>query len=77
MVPRRGIELPKLEGAPVLIAAGTNDPLCSPQESIELEKLLSEAGASVTLHWEDYGHQLTSSEVEAAANWFREQWPQD
>jgi phospholipase/carboxylesterase len=76
MVPRRGIELPDLEGTPVLIAAGTNDPLCPPQESMDLEKLLSDAGASVTLHWENFGHQLTSSEVEAAAAWFREQWPQ-
>jgi phospholipase/carboxylesterase len=76
MVPRRGIELPDLEGTPVLIAAGTNDPLCPPQESKDLEKLLSDAGASVTLHWENFGHQLTSSEIEAAAAWFREQWPQ-
>jgi phospholipase/carboxylesterase len=75
MVPRRGIELPNLAGIPVFIAAGTNDPLCQPQESVDLEKLLSEAGASVTLHWEDFGHQLTSSEVEAAASWFRKQWP--
>jgi phospholipase/carboxylesterase len=77
MVPRRGIELPNLAATPVFIAAGSNDPLCSPQESIDLEKLLSAAGASVTLHWENFGHQLTSSEVEAAASWFREQWPVD
>jgi phospholipase/carboxylesterase len=77
MVPRRGIKLPNLAVTPVFIAAGTNDPLCPPKESIELEKLLSAAGASVTLRWEDFGHQLTSSEVEAAASWFREQWPVD
>jgi phospholipase/carboxylesterase len=75
MVPRRGIELPNLAGTPVFIAAGTNDPICPPQESIDLEKLLSTAGASVTLHWENFGHQLTSHEVDAAASWFREQWP--
>ena len=30
MVPRRGIELPDLTGKSVFIAAGTNDPICSP-----------------------------------------------
>jgi phospholipase/carboxylesterase len=77
MVPRRGIELPDLAGIPVFIGAGSNDPLCPPQESIDLEKLLSAAGASVTLHWENFGHQLSSSEVEAAASWFTEQWQVD
>lgn len=43
MVPRRGIELPNLTGKKVFIAAGTNDPICSPAESTELVKLLEEA----------------------------------
>ena len=33
MVPRRGIELPQLSGIPVFMGAGTNDPICPPQES--------------------------------------------
>ncbi|HUC90505.1 MAG TPA: alpha/beta hydrolase [Paenibacillus sp.] len=72
MVPRRGIELPDLAAVPVFIGAGRNDPLCSPQESEELERQLSEAGADVTLHWESFGHQLTASEVDAAAAWYRQ-----
>lgn len=72
MVPLRGIQLPNLAGVPVFIGAGTNDPICSPGETEELEKLLSGAGADVTVHWENFGHQLTSSEVNAAAAWFRE-----
>ncbi|WP_460319747.1 alpha/beta hydrolase [Paenibacillus sp. YSY-4.3] len=72
MVPLRGIELPSLAGVPVFIGAGSNDPICSPSETEELEKLLSGAGADVTVHWENFGHQLTSSEVNAAAAWFRE-----
>lgn len=71
MVPRRGIDLPDLTGVPVFIGAGTNDPICSPQESEELNRLLSGAGASVTLHWESYGHQLTGPEVDASGEWFR------
>lgn len=71
MVPRRGIQLPDLSGIPVFIGAGKNDPICSPQETEELQKLLSEAGSTVAVHWEQAGHQLTRSEVEAAGTWFK------
>ncbi|WP_141235095.1 alpha/beta hydrolase [Terribacillus saccharophilus] len=70
MVPRRGIELPDLTGKNVFIAAGTNDPICSPAESLELVKLLKEAHADVQIHWENNGHQLTNTEVEAAREWY-------
>src|SRR3954469_22980759 len=39
MVPRRGIVLPDLSGKSVFIAAGKNDPICSPMESTELQSL--------------------------------------
>ncbi|MDR4947485.1 alpha/beta hydrolase [Neobacillus cucumis] len=71
MVPRKGIDLPDLSGKNVFIAAGTNDPICSPMESAELESLLKNANAKVELHWENRGHQLTAQEVEAAASWYR------
>lgn len=71
MVPRRGIELPDLSGKSVFIAAGTNDPICSSMESAELQTLLEQANTNVTIHWENRGHQLTASEVEAAAQWYR------
>ncbi|SMQ72912.1 phospholipase/carboxylesterase [Bacillus sp. OV166] len=71
MVPRKGIELPDLTGKSVFIAAGTNDPICSPLESAELQSLLEKANANVEIQWENRGHQLTSQEVEAAAQWYR------
>ncbi|MBS4190954.1 alpha/beta hydrolase [Bacillus sp. FJAT-49705] len=71
MVPRRGIALPDLSGKYVFIGAGTNDPMCSAQESEELEAILANAGAKVELHWENRGHQLTFEEVNAAAQWFK------
>jgi len=71
MVPRRGIELPKMPLLPVFIGAGRNDPICTPQETEELAELLTGAGASVHVHWENYGHRLTASEVEAASEWYR------
>lgn len=70
MVPNRDTELPALNGTPVFIAAGTNDPICPAQESEDLEKLLQDAGANVELHWENQGHQLTMPEVEAAKVWY-------
>jgi phospholipase/carboxylesterase len=73
MVPRRGVKLPDLTDLPVFIAAGDNDPICLPQETEELSSLLKEAGAEVTVHWEKFGHRLTSSEVEAAALWYAAQ----
>ncbi|MGG1678567.1 alpha/beta hydrolase [Neobacillus sp. NRS-1170] len=76
MVPRKGIELPDLSGKHVFIAAGTNDPICSPMESAELQSLLENANAKVELHWENRGHQLTMQEVEAAADWYRHFWNQ-
>ncbi|HBJ00031.1 MAG TPA: carboxylesterase [Lysinibacillus sp.] len=70
MVPRRGIELPKLSAIPVFIGAGTNDPMCTAQESEDLEALLSSAGATVSTNWFDFGHQLTIPEVHAAKEWY-------
>jgi phospholipase/carboxylesterase len=71
MVPRKGIDLPDLTGKSVFIAAGTNDPICSPMESTELQSILEKANAKVELHWENRGHQLTNQEVEAAAKWYQ------
>ncbi|MBB6637912.1 alpha/beta hydrolase [Cohnella thailandensis] len=71
MVPLRGLKLPDLSRVSVFIGAGTNDPICAPQETEELGALLTGAGASVEVHWERYGHQLTGSEVQAAANWYQ------
>ncbi|MFF2481137.1 alpha/beta hydrolase [Paenibacillus sp. NPDC058071] len=71
MVPIRGKELPDLHGKPVFIAAGTNDRICPPHETEELAALLEGAGAEVSVHWEQFGHQLTGSEAQAAASWFR------
>lgn len=71
MVPRRGIDLPDLAGKSVFITAGTNDPICSPLESGELESLLQHANANVEIHWENRGHSLTPTEVEAASKWYK------
>jgi len=71
MVPLRGVELPELTGVPIFIGAGENDPICLPQETEDLKGLLEVAGAEVNVHWERFGHRLTSSEVSAAAAWYQ------
>lgn len=71
MVPRRGIELPDLTNVPIFISAGANDPICPPEETKELHTLLELANANVQVHWENFGHQLTYSELEAAKNWYQ------
>lgn len=76
MVPIRGLELPDLTGVPVFIAAGDNDPICSPEETKELDGLLREAGATVEVRWDRFGHQLTSAEAHAAAAWFKQNFNQ-
>lgn len=70
MVPRRGIDLPDLKDVPVFIAAGKNDPICPAQETTELDELLTGAGATTAVHWEMNGHSLTRTEVEAAKEWY-------
>ncbi len=70
MVPRRGMQLPNLDGKNVFIAAGVNDPICPQQESVDLKELLEGAGALVEVQWENHGHQLTMSEVQAAKAWY-------
>ena len=71
MVPRRGIELPKMNGIPVFIAAGENDPICPIRETEELQQMLVNERADVQVHFENYGHQLTRTEVEAASYWYQ------
>lgn len=71
MVPRRGVEMPDLTNIPVFISAGANDPICPPEETNELHTILESAHADVQVHWENYGHQLTYSELEAAREWYQ------
>jgi len=71
MVPIVPDELPDLRGVPVFMGAGRLDTMIRPEQSEELERLLSGAGAAVTAHWVEGGHSLTRDEVEAAAEWLK------
>ena len=71
MVPLRDVELPNLAGTPIFMGAGVNDPLIPANETEELGKWLTDAGANVETFWGNYGHQLTSNEIRTAAAWFK------
>lgn len=70
MVPLRGLQLPSMKGIPIFIGAGRNDFICPPHETEELVELLNRVDAQTTLYWENFGHQLTATEVQAAVAWF-------
>jgi predicted esterase len=69
MVPLEPSVLPALPATPVLLAEGAQDPLVPRANAERLATLLRDAGAAVTLHWEQAGHGLTQSDVTVAQEW--------
>jgi phospholipase/carboxylesterase len=61
-----------MEHAHILITAGTNDNLCPLAITQELKQLLEGAQAKVSLHWFDYGHRLSSQEIQKVILWYDE-----
>ena len=55
-----------IEGRRVLITAGQRDPICPPQLTEQLTKILRRAGADVSVNWHDGGHELRPDEIQAA-----------
>lgn len=72
MMPLVPETMPHLRGTPVLLAAGRLDPIVSPDETERLRRLLIQAGADVTLHWEQAAHGLTRADIEAARPWLQD-----
>lgn len=69
MVPLVPEVLPDLEGTPVLLAAGHQDPIVPSENVRRLATLLRNAGAAVTLRFENAGHGLTAQTVDTAKHW--------
>ena len=69
MVPLIPNELSNLDKMVVFISAGAFDQIVPRGEPERLARLLGDAGAEVTLSWENSTHALTQSELEKAANW--------
>jgi len=62
--------IPRLAGKGIFLSAGTHDQLITPDQSTALYTLLQDAGASITLAWQNTHHGLIQSDVEMAAGWF-------
>ncbi len=60
-------ELPDLRGKRILILSGRHDPIVSVDHPERLAEQFRKAGADVTLHWLDAGHQLTEADLSHAA----------
>lgn len=69
MVPLAQVALPDLKNARVLLAAGQLDPIAQPAIAQKLGELFRAAGAKVDFVVQPSGHELTSSDVDAARRW--------
>jgi len=69
MLPFVPDESPDLDGTAVFIGAGNLDQMVPIQQVDQLEHILANAGALVTMHKEDVGHTITDREVMAAQQW--------
>ncbi len=69
MVPFEPEVLPDLTGTAVFIGAGRADTIVPAALTERLAELLRKAGATVSIHWEAGGHQVTEGEVQVARKW--------
>jgi phospholipase/carboxylesterase len=74
MVPFEPDVPPALPGIPALLLAGRQDPIAGDTPS-RLAELLRAAGAEVELVWQAAGHGLVSADLEIAARWVQERFP--
>ena len=72
MVPLVPDPLPDLQDVRILIAAGRQDPIATPEQTRALADLLGGAGADVTVHWSRAGHNLISEDLQAGTQWMAE-----
>jgi predicted esterase len=69
MVPFTPAVSPDLQNVPVLLAAGRRDPIVVPEQTLALGEILKTAGARVSLHWHEGGHELGRDDITAAKDW--------
>ncbi|MGH9627889.1 MAG: alpha/beta hydrolase [Bryobacteraceae bacterium] len=69
MVPFVPDTLPKLERTQVLLAAGRQDQIVPAGEMVQLRHMFELAGASVSLHCHNGGHELGQDDIDAPRRW--------
>ena len=66
MVPLVPETLPDLSNKHIFMSSGLYDPIVSKQEAESLFGLFKNAGAKVSLGWQESGHELTMEEIQKA-----------
>lgn len=66
MVPRKGIVPPLLDGLPVFIAAGKNDPICPREETEHLYELLQKKGGQCPSFLAKWGARIVATGSEGS-----------
>jgi predicted esterase len=69
MLPFEPDTLPDLQGKPIFIGAGREDPLVPVAQTMRLVELFAQAGANVDQCWQQGGHNVSVEEVKAARSW--------
>src|SRR5919198_3316676 len=69
MVPFVLKTLPDLSNKHIFMSSGLYDPIVSRQEAERLFGLFKNAGAKVSLSWQEGGHELTMNEIRKAKEW--------
>lgn len=69
MVPLVPQTLPDLTKKHIFMSSGLMDPIVSRQEAERLFGLFKNAGAKVSLSWQESGHELTMDEIRKARKW--------
>jgi phospholipase/carboxylesterase len=54
---------------PVLILSGNNDPIVGRDQANQLANLFRKAGANLTVHWSEAGHNLSEDDLHVAKDW--------
>ena len=69
MVPLLPQVLPDLTNKHIFMSSGLHDPIIPKQETESLIGLFKKAGAKVSLHWQNSGHELRMNEINTAREW--------
>jgi phospholipase/carboxylesterase len=69
MVPLVPRTLPNLSDKRIFMSSGLYDPIVSRQEADRLFGLFKNAGANVSLSWQESGHELTMDDIQKAKEW--------
>jgi phospholipase/carboxylesterase/glyoxalase family protein len=72
MVPLVPDTLPDLSGKRIFVSSGLRDPIVTKSEAETLANMLRQAGADVTLEWQDSGHELVEEDVIDARQWLEQ-----